>query len=51
MVRYEEAVELYEGILEAHPSCSAVWKRKVAIFKAQNKLQTAIEEIVKLLQM
>ena len=51
LYRYDEAEDLYDSVLESHPSCSAVWKRKVAVLKAQNKMQEAIDELSKLLHM
>ena len=43
--RYKEADELYNQLLEEHPGCSSVWKRKVAILKNQGKTMEAIKEL------
>jgi predicted Zn-dependent protease len=49
--RYKEAEELYNEILEEHPGCSSVWKRKVAILKHQGKAMEAIKELNEFLLM
>ena len=43
--RYSEANTLYDEIIDAHPSCSAAWKRKVAILVARGKMLEAIKEL------
>lgn len=43
--RYKEAEELYNQLLEDHPGCSSVWKRKIAILKDQGKPMEAIKEL------
>lgn len=48
--RYTEAETLYDDLLEAHPNCSAVWKRKVAVLKAQGKASDAIDELNQFLE-
>ena len=47
--RYEEALVLYDGIMEEHPTCSAVWKRKISVLRAQNNVQDAVAELNKML--
>lgn len=43
--KYSEANTLYDEIIDAHPSCSAAWKRKVAILVARGKTLEAIKEL------
>uniref|UniRef100_T1IPG5 ER membrane protein complex subunit 2 n=1 Tax=Strigamia maritima TaxID=126957 RepID=T1IPG5_STRMM len=42
---YEEAVKLYDLIIESDEANSIVRKRKVAILKAQNKIVEAVKEL------
>ncbi|XP_054719635.1 ER membrane protein complex subunit 2-like [Uloborus diversus] len=43
--RYEDALKLYESILQHDESNSVIYKRKVAVLKAQNKIPEAIKEL------
>ena len=48
-VRYSEALKFYEAALEAEPTSSVLWKRKVAVFKAMGDAASAISELNALL--
>ena len=48
--RFDEALKLYEQVLEATPTNAAVWKRKVAVYKAQGRSVDAIKELTSLLE-
>lgn len=43
--KWEEALEMYDGMVEYEPTFPAPYKRKVAIFKAQNKPVDAVNEL------
>lgn len=43
--RYEDALKLYDSILQHDESNSVIYKRKVAVLKAQNKIPEAIKEL------
>lgn len=43
--RYDGAMKLYDSILQHDDSNSVIYKRKVAILKAQNKIPEAIKEL------
>ena len=48
-VRYSEAFKFYEAALEAEPTSSVLWKRKVSVFKAMGDTDSAISELNALL--
>ncbi|XP_055942275.1 ER membrane protein complex subunit 2-like isoform X2 [Argiope bruennichi] len=43
--RYDDALKLYESILQHDESNSVIYKRKVAVLKAQNKISEAVKEL------
>lgn len=43
--RYDDALKLYESILQHDESNSVIYKRKAAVLKAQNKIPEAIKEL------
>jgi tetratricopeptide (TPR) repeat protein len=47
--KYSEAFKFYEAALEAEPTSSVLWKRKVAVFKAMGDTDSAISELNALL--
>lgn len=47
---YELALKIVNEIIQGDPTNSAARKRKVAIFKAQNKIPEAIKELVEYLK-
>lgn len=48
---YDKALKILNDIIKADPTNSAARKRKVAVFKAQNKIPEAIKELVDYLKM
>ena len=48
-LRYPRALEFYTKALEAHPTSSVLWKRKVAVFKAMGDTAKAVIELNSLL--
>lgn len=44
-LRYEDALKLYNGILEKDSTCAEIWRRKVAVLKAQKDVDGAIKEM------
>ncbi|XP_064381848.1 ER membrane protein complex subunit 2-like [Halichondria panicea] len=48
--RLEEALSLYEEALDSHPNSVGIWKRKVAILRAQGSTTEAIRELTALLE-
>lgn len=49
LLRYTEALEFYEKALLSQPSSAALWKRKVAVFKAMGDTAKAVSELNSLL--
>lgn len=47
--KWDEALEMYDGMIEYEPTFPAPYKRKVAIYKAQNKIVDAVNELNKYL--
>ncbi|MBO8619713.1 tetratricopeptide repeat protein, partial [Staphylococcus aureus] len=45
MERYDDAIQLYDRILQEDPTNTAARKRKIAIRKAQGKTVEAIREL------
>jgi len=43
--RFDDALKLYESILQHDEANSVIYKRKVAVLKAQNKIPDAIKEL------
>ncbi|GIY94024.1 ER membrane protein complex subunit 2 [Caerostris extrusa] len=43
--RYDDALKLYDSILQHDESNSVIYKRKVAVLKAQNKIGEAVKEL------
>jgi len=43
--RFDDALKLYDSILQHDESNSVIYKRKVAVLKAQNKVADAIKEL------
>ena len=46
---YDKALEFYKEILRAHPTCTVVWKRKIAVYRAKGDTVEAIQELTKFL--
>ena len=44
-LRYDDALDLYESILRKESTCAEIWRRKVAVFKAQRDIDRAIKEM------
>jgi len=49
--KYDEAIALYDGILEKQPSNLLILKRRACIFKAKGAVAEAIDEMNKILQL
>lgn len=47
--KWDKAVEMYDSIIEYEPTYPPPYKRKVAIYKAQNKVEEAVKECNKYL--
>ena len=43
--RYDDALKLYNDILQKEPTCAEIWRRKVAVLKAQRDVDEAIKEM------
>ncbi|XP_013782710.1 ER membrane protein complex subunit 2-like [Limulus polyphemus] len=48
--RYEEAMKLYDSILQTDEANSVIYKRKIALLKAQNRIPDAIKELTEYLK-
>lgn len=46
---YDQAMELYDEVLEKNPTHVAVWKRKVAVHRARGEIAEAVKELTQLL--
>ena len=42
---YDDALKLYNDILQKEPTCAEIWRRKVAVLKAQRDVDEAIKEM------
>ena len=46
---YDQAMQLYDAVLEKTPTHIAVWKRKVAVHRARGETAEAVKELTQLL--